>query len=72
MDKSFKEFVEICGLLLPITEEDLSENATKTQLQLGLLRDHMVKLKQSLSSNIDYEKSSIYNSVKSLWQVIII
>ena len=70
MDKTFEQFVDICGLVMPITEEDLSENELKTKMQLDLLRDRMSRLKQSLASNLDYEQTQILTSVKSLWQVL--
>ena len=72
MTKNFDQFLDTCGLIMPITDDDLSENGTKTLMQLELLREQMSRLKKSIIANLDYEKSEILNSVKTLWQVIIL
>ena len=69
MTETYEQLVERCGLITPLRDEDLSEMGTKLTLQLELLRSKMEAIKKSLSSRIDEEKTSIIDSVKTLWKV---
>ena len=72
MTKSFEEFADNCGLVLPITDDHLSENnKEKTLMHLELMRFEMAKLKKTFLDSLDTEKAEIGKSVSSLWQVLI-
>ena len=70
ISEDFDALIDRCGFNYPIREDDLSENRDKLIMQLGLLTETMAKLKKTLASKIDCEKTKLVDSVKSLWREV--